>query len=116
MDYDEFSRTNTRFWTTFFDNHHYILTHGTALGAFPKKPLNINRSQMAKKLKRIRDFRNRIYHNEPICFNEQAVDFSIAFEVENDIHEIMEWINPNLKNYTNYFNTISAVIDKINEL
>ncbi|ARS41470.1 hypothetical protein CA265_18150 [Sphingobacteriaceae bacterium GW460-11-11-14-LB5] len=104
------------FWTAFFDNHHYILVGGAPLNAFIHKPQNINRSALAAKLLRIRTLRNRIYHNEPICFSGNTVEFSLARKVLDDIHDILEWISPDLKSYTDSFNSIVAKIDQVNNL
>lgn len=100
------------FWTAFFDPHHFRLVQGATLAAFPNKPNTVNRSSMAIKLNRIRDFRKKIYHNEPICFKGSSVDFTSANVVIEDIHNIMEWIDPSLKTYTDYFNNISSKIDQ----
>ena len=55
------------FWTSLFETHHYRLIGGVIIHCFPNKPNNVNRSVIAQKLNRIREFRNRVYHNEPIC-------------------------------------------------
>lgn len=98
------------FWTSFFDGHHYGLLSGIPIGAFPFKPRTINRSVISTKLKRIREFRNRIYHNEPICFKGSIIDFSTATNIMNDVHDIIQWINPVLLDYTEYFNNINRKI------
>ncbi|RBQ06267.1 hypothetical protein [Pedobacter miscanthi] len=104
------------FWTAFFDNHHFTLVGGAPLTAFPYKPPHINRALLAMKFGKIREFRNRIYHNEPICFSGSNIDFSIATQVLNDIHDIIEWINPDLRAYTAYFNNIQSKIDQADTL
>jgi hypothetical protein len=104
------------FWTAFFDPHHFKLVQGAPLGAFPNKPNVVNRSTMTGKLNRIREFRNRIYHNEPICFRGSSIDFLLAKTVIDDIHDIMEWINPSLKTYTDYFNNINSKIEQASGL
>lgn len=100
------------FWTALFDAKHFPLTGGSSLIAFPYKPANINRSKMAAKIRKIREFRNRIYHNEPICFNGANIDFTVAEEVLGHIHDIIQWLNPDLKKYTDYFNNIQSKIDQ----
>jgi len=104
------------FWTAFFDLHHFKLVGGSPLKAFRNKPHWVNRSIMVNKLSRIREFRNRIYHNEPICFRGSAIDFSAAKEVVEDIHSIMESIDPGLQSYTDYFNNINSKIDQADRL
>jgi len=99
------------FWTAFFDNKHFGLVAGSPLLAFPYKPASVNRGVMHAKLERIREFRNKIYHNEPICFSGVNIDFTKAITVLNDIHDSMEWLNPQLKDYTEYFNNIQSKIN-----
>lgn len=104
------------FWTAFFDPHHFKLIHGASLKALPNKPKVVNRSTMAVKLNRIREFRNRVYHNEPICFRGASIDFLLAKTVIDDIHDIIGWINPSLKTYTDYFNNINGKIEQAGKL
>lgn len=61
-------------------------------------------------LKEIREFRNRIYHNEPICFRGNAIDFSKAMEVRDDVQTLISWIDPELLKYIEYFNNIDRKI------
>lgn len=104
------------FWTSFFDNHHFILVGGAPLTAFPHKPAHINRSHVATMLGRIREFRNRIYHNEPICFSGINIDFALALQVLRDIHDLIGWLDPQLRAYTDYFNNIQNKINQSNNL
>ncbi|WP_182920681.1 hypothetical protein [Pedobacter planticolens] len=104
------------FWTALFDNHHYILLHGSIMAAFPNKSAATNRSAIATKLKNIREFRNRIYHNEPICFRGNSVDFSAATQILSDVHDVIGWIDPNLLGYTEYFNNVNDKINLANTL
>jgi hypothetical protein len=52
------------FWTSFFEPVHYSLISGSVIGCFSLKASTANRNTIAKLLRRIREFRNRIYHNE----------------------------------------------------
>jgi hypothetical protein len=60
------------FWTSLFESHHYKLIGGVVINCFPNKPNHVSRNILNQKLNRIREFRNRVYHNEPICFNFPA--------------------------------------------
>lgn len=103
-------------WTSFFDPHHYRLIGGVVIHCFPNKPAHINRSAISKKLNRIREFRNRVYHNEPICFDGNKVDFSEAISIKNEIYELYEWIDVDLMEYVEYFNGIDAKIQAAKNL
>lgn len=104
------------FWTSLFDTHHYKLIKGVVIHAFPNKPNYINRNQLNQKLNRVREFRNRIYHNEPICFNGTTIDFTNATNIRNEIYELLEWIDSDLTTYVDYFNNIDTEINTVNNL
>jgi len=99
------------FWTSLFDPHHYRLIGGIVIHSFNNKPSGINRSVLSQKLNRIREFRNRVYHNEPICFNGNAIDFTYAENIKDEIYELLSWIDSDLTNYVDYFD---AIENKIN--
>jgi hypothetical protein len=104
------------FWTSLFDTHHYRLLTGTVIHCFHHKPNTINRNQIGQKLTRIRKFRNRIYHNEPICFNRSVIDFSTASDIKKEIFDVLAWIDPNLKDYVAYFDGIDSKINSANTI
>lgn len=104
------------FWTSLFDTHHYRLLRGTVIHCFPNKPSSVNRNSLNQKLNSVREFRNRIYHNEPICFNGNIITFSEAINIKNEIYELLEWMDNDLVSYINYFDGIDAKIAKINNL
>lgn len=98
------------FWTSLFQKYHYKLIGGVVIHCFPKKPLKVNREIISKKLNNIRLFRNRIYHNEPICFNGNDIDFCNAKIVRQDIYDLLEWIDVDLAKYTATFDNIDKKI------
>ncbi|MCL1943527.1 MAG: hypothetical protein FWF54_08310 [Candidatus Azobacteroides sp.] len=98
------------FWVSLFENAHYKLLGGSVIHVFPHKPKYINRKAVFLLLSRIRDFRNRIYHNEPICFNGSSVDFSYASQIKQDLIEMLGWINPEIQNYVAHFDNIDSKI------
>ena len=98
------------FWTSFFEPHHYRLIGGVVIHCFPNKPTNVNRSILSQKLNRIRDFRNRIYHNEPICFCGNNIDFAYATQIKNELYELLNWINNDLPAYVKTFDKIDNKI------
>lgn len=99
------------FWTSLFDTHHYRLIGGVVIHCFKHKPTGVNRSILNQKLNRIREFRNRIYHNEPICFQGNLMDFTYAENIKNEIYELLSWIDPELANYVEYFDAIESKIN-----
>jgi hypothetical protein len=104
------------FWTCLFDTHHYRLIGGVVIHCFPNKPAHINRNLINQKLNRVREFRNRVYHNEPICFKNDDIDFTEAKIIKQEIFELLEWIDNDLTNYVDYFNSIDAKINLANTI
>ena len=98
------------FWTALFEIHHYRLISGSVIHCFPHKPRATGRSAISVKLQNIRDFRNRVYHNEPICFNGNNIDFSAAENVKDDIHQLLTWIDVSAKLYVDIFDAIDGKI------
>ena len=100
------------FWVSLFENAHYKLIGGSVIHSFPHKPKHINRKAIFLLLSRIRDFRNRIYHNEPICFNGTSVDFTFASQIKQDIFNLLDWMEPDIKKYVALFDNIDQEIQK----
>lgn len=98
------------FWTCLFEPSHYKLISGYVIHCFPNKPRQINRNNILKNLNEIREFRNRIYHNEAICFNKMNIDFAQAIKTKKLIYEILEWMDADLKNYVSQFDRIDNEI------
>lgn len=57
------------FWTKLFSKSRYKEGGKTLLRIFPNKLKGKNQSDIYKELTHIREFRNRIAHHEPICFD-----------------------------------------------
>lgn len=104
------------FWTSLFDTHHYRLIGGVVIQCFSNKPAHINRSALSQKLNEIREFRNRIYHNEPICFNGNTINFGSATQIKNDIYQLLDWVDADLSKYVSYFDSITSKIRTANNI
>lgn len=61
------------FWTCLFTKRNYRIGGKTLLQIFPAKAHGINQKQIYKDLSVIREFRNRIAHYEPICFDNNCL-------------------------------------------
>lgn len=98
------------FWTSFFENHHYRLVKGSVIHCFPNKPPAVNRSSISTKLQVIRDFRNRVYHNEPICFNNHKIDFQNAEQARQEIFNLLSWMDQEAAKYVWTYSIIDRKI------
>ncbi|MEQ9378199.1 MAG: hypothetical protein RIG68_23615 [Imperialibacter sp.] len=104
------------FWTSLFEPHHYRLIGGVVIHCFSNKPNSINRSHISQKLNRIREFRNRVYHNEPICFTGNMVDFDGAKHIRDEVFEMLKWIDTDLATYVEQFDALDSKITQFNNV
>ena len=86
------------FWTDLFEVHNYRLLKGKPIQIFNSLPVNQGRKEINDELNKIRRFRNRINHNEPICFSKNNIDFNEAIEVHKSIINLLTLIDPNIIN------------------
>lgn len=98
------------FWTDMFEVHPYKLLLGRPIQIFNNLPSGHGRSDVCDRLNKIRQFRNRIHHNEPICFNAAAIDFTYAEEVYDAIIAILTWIDPELIKWVKDIDMVKAKI------
>jgi hypothetical protein len=84
------------FWTDLFEVHHYRLLIGKPIQIFSILPSGHGRKEITDELDKIRRFRNRISHNEPICFSGNNIDFSLANDALVSIKKVFQWIDPDL--------------------
>jgi len=86
------------FWIALFDYTHYTILNGVPIRIFYCLPTGANRQTVDTTLTRIRNFRNRVYHNEPILFSidtngNSHFDLTLAKDVYNDIQNIFKWLD-----------------------
>jgi hypothetical protein len=104
------------FWTEFFEPHHYRLVGGCPIRIFAHLPSHIKRRNVANQLAKIRLFRNRISHNEPVCFIINRVDFTPAEEVHDAILSILQWLEPGFAVWVNDLDSVKQEIHKAQAL
>lgn len=101
---------NFSFWTDLFEVHHYRLLQGRPIQIFQQLPTGKGRLAVWDALTNIRIFRNRINHNEPICFNGAAIDFSKTENIYKAITDIFAWIDTNLISWTTDIDHVTQTI------
>ena len=101
------------FWIAYFSRPHYRLLLGKPIQIFPNKPLIENRATIHQKLERIMDFRNRVNHCEPICFQGNIINCDEAAEIRNLIMDLTNWMNPQLLPFMKKLDNISNKINHI---
>lgn len=107
------SQLNFGFWTKLLlDNHRNYrdMWRQILKDVFPHKPIKYNldreKKDIAQRLHKIRVFRNRIFHYEPI-FNRDDLD-----NIHKDILDIIGWINPELLSLTKMFDRYEEIVVK----
>lgn len=71
---------NFGFWTALFNVTHSRILKGIPMRIFVNLPKGFNRKKVCEILDKVRDFRNRVYHNEPIIFkmkDDGTVEFNL---------------------------------------
>jgi len=99
------------FWVSLYYKKHYKLLKGSIIKCFPHKESGIKRHDIYQSLDHIRTFRNRIYHNEPICFDNKCISFRYPKLMKDEIYKIMAWMDPCLISYINEFDDIDYHIN-----
>lgn len=102
---------NLGFWTDLFELSLYRILRGRPIQIFNHLPAGIGRTEVCDRLNKVRKFRNRINHNEPICFIGNNIDFNYAEDVYNSIIELVSWIDPEL---VDWIKNMDSVMIKIN--
>ncbi len=111
------SEVSIGFWTRFFKPNHYKILKGRPIQIFTKLPRKTKRGFINSKLQNIEDFRNRVYHNEAICFSStQQVNLSMPKKAYEDICSIIEWIEPQLLKFAQNLSDPLEAMDKITRL
>jgi hypothetical protein len=95
------------FWSDLFTVHHYKLLKGKPIQIFNHLPAGIGRKEVYDKLNEIRLFRNRIYHNEPVCFVGNTINFYHCEQNYQNIVDVLNWIEPNLIRWIGSLDTVN---------
>lgn len=98
------------FWTDFYTVHHYRLLLGKPIKVFNHLPTGHGRHEVYDRLDKIREFRNRINHNEPVCFKGRNIDFSYVEEIYEAIIEILDWIDPDIVKWVRNIDSVKTRI------
>jgi hypothetical protein len=104
------------FWTDLFEVHHYKLLKGKPIQIFSSLPSGFGRKEVNDELEKVRCFRNRINHNEPVCFVNNNIDFSQTIDAYYSIINLLKWIDPVLINFINDLDNVIKVIERAKKI
>jgi hypothetical protein len=104
------------FWIKFFDTSPIKILKGTPLHAFSNRP-RINLSKIHSHLNKIVGLRNRISHNEPICFNRSGkLCLDTLRQYHLDIEDALRWLDDDLAQWAAKLNFYRPVLVRISSL
>ena len=81
---------------------------------FKSLPTGTGRKEINLRVQQIRNLRNRISHNEPLCFKDKAFDLAYVNEMYIMISDFLKWIDPQIINSLGKEN-LDRVSHEINE-
>lgn len=81
------------FWNSLFETHHYALLKGVPCTIFKSLPSGYGRKDVNAIIQRIRNLRNRVSHNEPLCFCDKKFDMTYSKEMYRSICDFLSWID-----------------------
>jgi hypothetical protein len=99
------------FWTDLFELTHYKILRGKPIQIFNHLPTGIGRTDICERLNKVRKFRNRINHNEPICFKDTNISFTNAEDVYNSMTELIKWIDPEILDWIKELDSVQKTIN-----
>jgi hypothetical protein len=106
------------FWTAMFYKTHFKILLGKPIGIFKNLPVGTTRDTVYDKLMRIKSFRNRIYHYEPIIFEQHGSHFvfntQTSLDIYNEIKELFVWFDLDYSGWTKKINNVSFEIMRTN--
>ena len=100
------------FWNSFYEKHHYALLAGVPCRIFKKLPSGYGRRNINDIIVRVRELRNRINHNEPICFVNRKCDFTYVKDMYKEISDFLTWIDPEIMPSLKEVDRVLQVINK----
>jgi hypothetical protein len=99
------------FWVRLLNAEYERILWKPLRKAFPYLEKNKRqRNKVSGPINKIRNFRNRIFHHEPICWNLNEIE-----NVHQDIIHVMGWLNKDLPNIASKSDRSTIVINNIRE-
>lgn len=97
------------FWVSLLNSEYERILWKDLRRAFPYMPKEYRkRKNISAPLNRLRAFRNRVFHNESICWN-----ISRVAEIHNEIIKVLGWINKDVPGWLAESDRFSIVAEDI---
>lgn len=93
------------FWVSLFNAEYELILWKPLRRAFPYLPKNLRqRKYVSAPLNSFRAFRNRVFHNESICWSMKRIS-----EIHDQLYTIIGWINKDLPNWASSIDRVEDV-------
>jgi hypothetical protein len=97
------------FWTRLFNSEFERILWKDLRRAFPYMPKAMRqRKHLSAPINNFRNFRNRIFHNEPICWKLSKLDGN-----HSQILEVLGWINKDIPTWITQFDRFEEVLKNV---
>lgn len=84
------------FWTALFAPYHIGILANSPINAFTNLPTGYGDTEVYTELTKLRKFRNRINHYEPIVLYRNTIDFSYVLDIHESTINVLNWLDPKL--------------------
>lgn len=99
------------FWVSLLNSEYERILWKDLRRAFPYLPKHLRqRRNVSAPLNTLRTFRNRIFHNESICWNINRVE-----EIHDEIIQVMGWISRDIPLWIESFDRFASVAERIKQ-
>jgi len=96
------------FWVQLLNAEYELILWKGLRKSFPFMPKkDRKRHKVSAPVNQIRNFRNRVYHNQPVCWN-----FKVLEEIHQNIYEILGWINKDIPEYAERVDRFKMVLEQ----
>lgn len=97
------------FWVTLLNSEYERILWKDLRRAFPNMPKSIRqRKNISAPLNRFRMLRNRVFHNESICWNLSRIN-----EIHEEIIKVLGWMNNEVPDWLSSFDRFNKVRDDV---
>jgi hypothetical protein len=97
------------FWVSLFNAEYERVLWKALRRAFPCMPkTDRKRKNVSTALNHLRNFRNRVFHHEPISWDLQWLE-----EIHREMLTVISWINKDLPVWISSFDTFDNVIQSV---
>ncbi len=99
------------FWVRLLNAEYELILWKPLRKAFPFLEKNQRqRNKVSAPINKIRSFRNRVFHHEPISWNLEKLE-----EIHSSILEVMKWLNNDLPKIAKEYDRVPKLIKKAKE-